>query len=286
MADVPPARLAEIMPGRWTETRRRVVAVRRLLREDDQSGSTIMRYANELGVSRQMIYKLIGIVKAWDAAGDAPPTPTRWNTHDPVAAALIRQAVSDLGTGAIATRVHERTLHLAKVKGVPAPSIQSVYTAMGRRPAGTALALRLSLTDGIILDAAGLAVMLAVGDDPPKTAYLVTAFDLEGGDLLAWAIGEDEVGTRAVGRVLTELHGTAEIIATSAIPLADHPMVRRAPGRVKPGSVMRAALGASIGRMRILPSATVSAPAHLPVVSGDDLREVLESVLTIPEAGT
>lgn len=283
MVDVPPARLAEIMPGRWTETRRRIVAVRRLLREEDQSGRTIMRYANELGVSRQMIYKLIGIVRAWDAADGAPPAPTRWSAHDPVAAALIQQAVSDLGTGAIPTRVHERAVQLAKARGVPAPSLHSVYIAMGKRPAGTALALRLSLADGIVLDAVRLAVLVEGDGGPPKAAHLVAAFDLKSGDLAAWTLGEGEVETASVRRILIRFDETEEILSTSAVPLSDDAMVRRAPGRVKPGSVVRAALGASIGRMRIL--ASKSEPAGLPVVTKSDLREVLRSVLMMPEAG-
>lgn len=283
MADVPPARLAEIVPARWDETRRRIVAVRRLLEEDDQSGRTIMRYADELGVSRQMIYKLIGIVRNWDAAGDAPPAPTRWSAHDPIADALIRQAVSDVGTGAIASRVFERTVQLAAARGVPPPSIHSVYTAMGKRPAGTALALRLSLAGGVILDASRLAVRIRSDQGPPRDAHLVTAFDLNGGDLVAWALGEDEVGAREIGRILTALDAVDGIFATSAIPIAEHATISRAPARVKPGSAMRAALGASIGRMRLLSATT--GPSDLPVVSREDLLQVLRSVLTMQEAG-
>jgi hypothetical protein len=122
------------------------------------------------------------------------------------------------------------------------------------------------------------------GDDgPSKAAHLVAAFDLKSGDLMAWTLGEGEIGIASVRRILTELEETGEILATSAVPLSDDAMVRRAPGRVKPGSVVRAALGASIGRMRIL--ASKSEPAGLPVVTKSDLREVLRSVLMMPEAG-
>lgn len=284
MTDVSSARLAEIMPAKWSETRRRVVAIRRLLEEEDQSGPTIMRYARELGVSRQMIYKLLRIVREWDEAGDAPAAPPRWSAHDPAADALIQQAISDLGTGAIAARVHERVAHLARVKGITPPSLQSVHTAMGKRPAGTALALRLSLSDGIILDAVRLAVMLSADDGPPQAAHLVAAFDLRTGDLLAWTLGLGRIRPDDRDRLLADIDGREDILATSAVPPADHASVRHSPRRVKPGSVVRAALGASIGRMRVLSS--TSDPSDLPVVSETDLREVLASVLTMPEAGS
>lgn len=284
MVDMHPARLAEIMPAKWSETRRRVVAIRQLLQEQDQSGTTIMRYARELGVSRQMIYKLLRIVREWDEAGEAPAAPPRWSAHDPVADALIQQAISDLGTGAVAARVHERTALLAKVRGITPPSLQSVHTAIGKRPAGTALALRLSLSDGIILDTVRLAVMLAADDGPPQAAHLVAAFDLTTGDLRAWILGPGRIEVEDLERILADLDGNEDILATSAVPLAGHASVRHSPRRVKPGSVVRAALGASIGRMRILSS--TSDPADLPVVSESDLREVLASVLTMPKAGS
>lgn len=284
MVDVPPARLAEIVPARWSETRTRVAAIRRLLREEDQSGPTIMRYARELGISRQMIYKQLRIVREWDKAGDAPPAPTRWSTHDHVADALVRDAVADLGAGAIPARVLERTIEIAAARGVPAPSAGRVYHAMGRRPVGTALARRLSLEGGVVIDAAAMTVSIASEGEPTRAAILVAAFHVGHGDLLAWTITNGTVEPRSVDRVLSGLDLDEEVVvATSAIPHQGRPGVRPAPRRVRPGSVVRAALGASVGRVWFLSSR--SDDTEITRVSHHDLCEVIGSVLKLPEAG-
>ena len=125
---------------------------------------------------------------------------------------------------------------------------------------------------------------IASEGEPTRAAILVSAFHVGRGDLLAWTITDGTVETRSVDRVLSGLDLDAEVVvATSAIPELDRPGVQRAPRRVRPGSVVRAALGASVGRVWFLSSR--SDDLELARVSLRDLREVIGSVLKLPEAG-
>lgn len=287
MADVPAARLAEIVPARWAETRRRIVAVRRLLREEDQSGPTIMRYADELGVSRQMIYKLIGIVRKWDAANGAPPDPTRWRSKDGDTAAAVRDALTELGRGALAEQVLARAGEIAAARGVAKPTRPQVYVAMGRTGAGTALARRLRLASGgLLLDAAPLSVGVA-RDDPRRPAVLTGACDLDLGGLAAWTITDGPPDAEAL-RLLLCSAGASPIsppMATAALrATAGAPELAAPPGRVRAGSAIKAAVGGVVGRIKLLPQPALARDATISVVSPGDLRRVMQEVLNSPDA--
>lgn len=237
-----------------------------------------MRYADELGVSRQMIYKLIGIVRAWDAARDSGAAPTRWRSDDEASARIINEAVTELGTGAIAERVFERAGRIAAARGLGPPSRQRVHTILNRTPAGAALSRRLDLPGGLILDAAALAVSMAGGGSDPRPAVLTVLWDLDLGRVAAWAVTDGPADEELLAGPVAEVRadGYRPLFATKAIARIDGiDGAVRPPGRLLPGTVVRGGLGSAIGRIRLLPQGVRARPGQVPRVAEEDLRTVL-----------
>lgn len=122
----------------------------------------------------------------------------------------------------------------------------------------------------------------AMPQDPHRPAVLTGACDLDRGGLAAWTVTDGRPDGAAIsGLVASSGVPPSEVpMATAALREAGGPVdLATPPTRLRAGSALRAAIGGTVGRIRLLPQPAVVEGVAVPLVSPEDLRDVLREVL-------
>jgi len=250
----------------------------------------VTRHAEELGIGRGMFYRLVRVVKVWDDSKEPARPRARRKPADAASATLASEAVARSGLGASLEEAIAAAVLLARSRGVAPPSERAIRGAYGLVRAGHAIRDRLKLGGSFAIDATALEVSITTGE-AGSIAVLTAVVDLRTGTLVTWRIsaGEADPSTLSllVEGALPSLAGVRSITVSSALPNAIRPILVDAgiateeqggPG----GAILKAALGAKIGRIRLLPRYfSRGSEIETPMVKFDDLHAVVTELLAV-----
>lgn len=291
MSKIAPARLAELPPQRWEETKARLASVERFLAQDDRSTRAMKRFADELGVSRPMFYKLLSLRERWLGQDDVVRLPRQRRARDAVGAATIEEAIALCGPAATQGQVYEAACRLTRHRGLEAPNRTQIRRLHGRRVAGDSFGARLGTGTAAVLDAAGLGARV-LGRRERYVLPVLSALIDPSGSVVDWIVTAGAPSGLDLGPLLQRArarHAPDGVLISSAFTdeaLAENGRWAAAAADgsgVRKGSALVAAVGLKVGRIALLPwTSSDAAIADLPLVSLDDLRVVLRVLLPVP----
>lgn len=255
--------LADAPPSTWSRAIRRLTAVQRYLEEGDRSVASVDRHAAGVGIGRSLFYRLTRIYSAVDVHSSGRPDRSKaWNVH-PGTLTAVSDAMDELGPGASLSIVLERSRELCRLRGMPLATGQIVRTRFGRVGAGTAIADRVRLTNDFAFDRTALELAVAAVDGRPGRAVLSCIVDMRDGVLRAHVL---TVGVPAAAD-LQDLF-TSSRLSTGTVSIAeaeertlgidiaaiarDQGLVPFLNDRRRSGAIIRAAVGARLGRIDLV----------------------------------
>lgn len=290
MEDIPASRLAEMPASQWEEAKRRIAVVRRYIREGDNSMATSAKYEASLGLRRGMFHRLVRMVKGWDAAPERTRLRPRQAPSDVAAEAAAREAVERAGLSATLEEAINTAIVIAAERRSPPPTMGALRHAHASVPAGPGIASRLGLTGGLALDSSAIAARVTQDDGSPALAVLTAIVDTKSGRFATWSVTAGPPMPMVVGSMLDDLpqgsNGMSMTVSTE-IQGAFREMLEQhgfplTVDRIRTGTIIRAAIGARLGRIAILPRLLFrGGGAELPIVELTDLSGVVAELLEV-----
>ena len=290
MEDIPASRLAEMPASQWEEAKRRIAVVRRYIREGDNSMATSAKYEASLGLRRGMFHRLVRMVKSWDSAPERTRLRPRQAPSDVVAEAAAREAVKRAGLSATLEEAINTAIVIAAERGSRPPTMRALTHAYGSVPASSGIASRLGLTGDFAFDASAMAVRVMQEDRTCALAVVTAIVDAQSGRFASWRVTAGAPTPMLAKSMLAELPPKAAGISMT-LPsgmlsgfrsLMEEHGASLTADRITPGTIIRAAIGARLGRIAILPRLlTRGGGDDLPVVDLADLTGVVSELLTV-----
>lgn len=266
--------LAGTPPSAWSRAVTRLTAVRSYLEEGDRSIAAVDQHAAAAGIGRSLFYRL---ARSYCSGGDASSARSdrakAWNVH-PGTLAAVSDAMDELGTGASLSIVLERSRELCRVRGVPLATGQIVRTRHGRTGAGKAIADRVRLANDFAFDRTALDLTVPDDYDRPSRAVLSCIVDMRDGVLRAHVVTAGEPGASDLRHMFESSRPSTGTISIAQAERSAHGIdiaaLSRECGfvpflndRRRSGAIVRAAVGARLGRIDLVERRAEAEPKEI-----------------------
>lgn len=268
--------LAGTPPNAWSRALTRLTAVRDYLEGGDRSVAAVDRHAAAAGIGRSLFYRLARSYSAGEAkAATRSDRAKAWNVH-PGTLATVSDAMNELGTAASLSMVLERSRELCRTRAVPLATAQIVRTRHGRAGAGTAIADRVRLASDFAFDRTAMDLTVPDDHDRPSRAVLSCIMDMRDGVLSAHVVTAGEPGASDLRNMFEASGASTGTISIAQAERCAHGIdiaeLARACGfvpflndRRRSGAIVRAAVGARLGRIDLVERRTDSHPKEIHV---------------------
>lgn len=195
----------------WPAIMNRHQAVTDYLSIKKPTTSDVDKFANDVGLSRRMFYRLIDDRKQRLAKhSSANPFIARGRPISLEHEAIIADALAHWGPGALTRDVYAEVLEICAERGIPAPSHYAVTSRVRTLREHDEIHTRLGHRFDWILDTSQLDFAVIEADGNSGTAYLLALIDARSGETLAHQVHADKPRSLAIANLmlaqLAQLH--------------------------------------------------------------------------------